>query len=152
MAENEKLKDMEKSNQVRCQIMAIWNLAKMKVQKKMPKWNVTTITEMVNMEEEMETVEGQIMVEAVVDMEEEEEGVILAEVAMTKNDEMANMCYQKMIKSLILQSVSSYYVNNFDCTSLYKKYGMNIKDYTMPCFCRYAHDKFFARYLKLCSI
>ena len=75
----------------------------------------------------METVEGRIMVEVVADMEEEaEEGVILAEVAMTKSDEMAKRCYQEMIKSLILQSVSSYYVNKFDCKPLYKKYKMNI--------------------------
>ena len=49
--------------------MAIWNLAKMKMQKIMLKWNVTTIIEMVNMEGKMETVEGRIMVEVVADME-----------------------------------------------------------------------------------
>ena len=139
VAENEKSKDIKKLKQVRCQIMAIWNLAKMKMQKIMLKWNVTTIMEMVNMEGEMETVEGRIMVEVVADMEEEaEEGVILAEVAMTKSDEMAKRCYQEMIKSLILQSVSSYYVNKFDCKALYKKYRKNITDYNMQCFCRYS--------------
>ena len=70
--------------------------------------------------------------------EDAEDVVILAEVAMTKSDEMAKRCYQEMIKSLILQSVSSYYVNKFDCKALYKKYRKNITDYNMQCFCRYS--------------
>ena len=138
VAENENSKDIERSKQVRCPTMAIWNLAKIKVQKIMQKWNVTTIMQMVNMEQEMETLQGLIMVEVVVDMKEEAEaGVILAEVATTKSIETAKICYQEMSKSLILQAVSSYYVKNFDCKPLYKKYRIYIKNYTMPCFCRY---------------
>ena len=122
VAEHGNSKDIERSKQVRCPTMAIWNLAKIKVQKIIQKWNVTTIMQMVNMEQEMETLQGLIMVEVVVDMKEEAEaGVILAEVATTKSIETARICYQEMSKSLILQAVSNYYVKNFDCKPLYKK-------------------------------
>ena len=80
---------------------------------------MTTIMETVNMEEKMDTLEGGIMVEAVVDVKEiAEEGVILVEVVIAKSIRTANICYQEIIKSLIWQVVSSYFVNNFDCKPL----------------------------------
>ena len=69
--------------------------------------------------EEVEVVVMVAMVEAVVDVKEiAEEGVILAEVVIAKSIRTANICYQEIIKSLIWQVVSSYFVNNFDCKPL----------------------------------
>ena len=90
VAEHGNSKDIERSKQVRCPTMAIWNLAKIKVQKIMQKWNVSTITEVVNMEKEKGTAEDRIMVEVMVVVVEAEmvEEAILAEARVTKNNEI----------------------------------------------------------------
>ena len=59
------------------------------------------------------------------------------EAMVTKRIEIDEKYYQATIKYSLLQSVSRYYLNNFESKSLYIYYWINMKEYYMQCFVDY---------------